>query len=277
MGAPMAGGRLEGRVAVVTGAASGIGRATVGLMAAEGASVVVADLDGDGAAEVAAAIVAGGGRAISLPVDVADEAAVVDMLAAAIDEFGRLDVLHNNAAALGRDVLGRDQDIVDLDVEVWDRTMAVNARGVLLGCKHAIPLMLAGGRGGAIVNTSSAAAWSAATTAAAYGASKAAVGALTAYVATMYGKRGIRCNAVAPGLVMTENATARLSEERRAEFLDAQLTPTLAAPEDIGRAVVFLASDDAAFVTGQTVVVDGGMFVHSPIYKPPAKRTSSGR
>jgi len=266
--------RLEGRVAVVTGAASGIGRATARLMAAEGASVVVADLDGSGAGAVAVAIVAAGGRAIPVEVDVSEEAAVADMIAAAVGKFGRLDVLHNNAAALGADVFDHDRDIVGLDVEVWDRTMAVNARGVLLGCKHAIPRMLDGG-GGAIVNMSSGAAWAAATTAAAYGASKAAVGALTAYVATMYGKQGIRCNAVAPGLVMTEAAQRRLSDDQRQMFLDVHLTPDLASPEDLARAVVFLASDDAAYVTGQTVVVDGGMFVHSPTYRPPAARSST--
>jgi NAD(P)-dependent dehydrogenase (short-subunit alcohol dehydrogenase family) len=266
--------RLEGRVAVVTGAASGIGRATASLMAAEGASVVVADLDGSGAGAVAVAIVAAGGRAIPVEVDVSEEAAVADMIAAAVGKFGRLDVLHNNAAALGADVFDHDRDIVGLDVEVWDRTMAVNARGVLLGCKHAIPRMLDGG-GGAIVNMSSGAAWAAATTAAAYGASKAAVGALTAYVATMYGKQGIRCNAVAPGLVMTEAAQRRLSDDQRQMFLDVHLTPDLASPEDLARAVVFLASDDAAYVTGQTVVVDGGMFVHSPTYRPPAARSST--
>jgi NAD(P)-dependent dehydrogenase (short-subunit alcohol dehydrogenase family) len=262
-----AGERFADKVAVVTGAASGIGRATASLLAAGGAKVLVADIDAEGAAAVADDITGRGGTARAHRVDVADEAAVAGMVAATVDHFGRLDVLHNNAAALGRDVLGRDRDIVDLDVEVWDRTMAVNARGVLLGCKHAIPRMLEGG-GGVIVNTSSAAAWSAATTAAAYGASKAAVGALTAYVATMYGKQGIRCNAVAPGLVLTDGARARLSDHQRQRFLDAHLTPGAAGPDDVARVVAFLASDEAAYMTGHTVVIDGGMFVHSPLYEP---------
>ena len=193
---------LEGKVAIVTGAASGIGRATAEVLARAGAAVLVADLDGDGADSVAEAIAAGGGEAAGQPVDVSDETAVAAMVAAAVDRFGGLDILHNNAAAIGASSPGADRDIAKLDVDVWDRTMAVNLRGVMLGCKHAIPHLLARG-GGAIVNTSSGSSQRGDVTIPAYAVSKGGVDTLTLYVATQYGKQGIRCNAIAPGLILT--------------------------------------------------------------------------
>src|SRR5688572_13693488 len=150
----MQGGRLAGKVAIVTGAASGIGRATALLMAREGAAVVVADLDAAGARAVAKEIEAAGGRALGQPADVSDEDSVPAMVEAAAKRFGGLDILHNNAAASDPALMSRDGDVVALDLAVFDRTIAVSLRGPLLGCKHAIPLMLARG-GGAIVNTSS--------------------------------------------------------------------------------------------------------------------------
>jgi NAD(P)-dependent dehydrogenase (short-subunit alcohol dehydrogenase family) len=185
------------------------------------------------------------------------------MVAAAIERYGRLDILHNNAAAVDPALLRRDGEVAAMEVEVWDRTFAVNLRGPMLGCKHAIPRMLERGSG-AIVNTSSAAGWAGDLTRSAYGASKAALEALTRYVATQYGKRGIRCNAIAPGVIATPALAANVPREQMAVYERTQLTSRLGVPEDIAAAVVFLASDDGAFVTGQTLRVDGGLLVHHP-------------
>jgi NAD(P)-dependent dehydrogenase (short-subunit alcohol dehydrogenase family) len=256
-------GKLEGKVAIVTGAASGIGRATALLMAAEGAAVVVADLNADGAARVVAEIARAGGRAHAQPCDVADEASVAALVAAAVKVFGGLDVLHNNAAASEPALLSRDLDVTSLEVAVLDRTIAVNLRGPLLGCKHAIPRMLERG-GGAIVNTSSAAALVGDPVRTAYGASKAALDSLTRYVATQYGKRGIRCNSIAPGVIATPALAANVPKQQIEIYERSHLTPRLGLPEDIAAAAVFLASDDAAFITGQTLSVDGGLLAHHP-------------
>jgi NAD(P)-dependent dehydrogenase (short-subunit alcohol dehydrogenase family) len=258
-------GKLAGKVAIVTGAASGIGRATALLMAREGAAVVVADLNGAGANTVANEIEAAGGRAVGQAADVADEASVVAMIEAAAKHFGGLDVLHNNAAASDPALMSRDGDVADLDIAVFDRTLAVNLRGPMLGCKHAIPRMLARG-GGAIVNTSSAAALVGDPVRTAYGASKAGLDSLTRYVATQYGKRGIRCNSIAPGVIATPALAANVPPEMIAIYERSHLTPRLGKPEDIAAAVVFLASDDAAFITGQTISVDGGLLAHHPAF-----------
>jgi NAD(P)-dependent dehydrogenase (short-subunit alcohol dehydrogenase family) len=256
-------GKLEGRVAIVTGAASGIGRAAALALAAEGAAVLVADVNEAGAAAVAEEIARHGGRASSQLADVADERSVAAMVAAAVERFGGLDILHNNAAAVDTALMSRDGEITAMEVEVWERTFAVNLRGPMLGCKHAIPRMLERG-GGAIVNTSSAAGWAGDVTRSAYGASKAALEALTRYVATQYGKRGVRCNAIAPGVIATPALAANVPPAQIALYERTHLTPRLGLPEDIAAAVVFLASDDGAFITGQTLRVDGGLLVHHP-------------
>lgn len=261
----MQGGRLAGKVAIVTGAASGIGRATALLMAREGAAVVVADLDAAGARAVAKEIEAAGGRALGQAADVSDEASVAEMVEAAAKRFGGLDVLHNNAAASDPALMSRDGDVAALDLAVFERTIAVNLRGPLLGCKHAIPRMLARG-GGAIVNTSSASGLVGDPVRTAYGVSKAGLDSLTRYVATQYGKRGIRCNSIAPGVIATPALAANVPPEMIAIYERSHLTPRLGRPEDIAAAVVFLASDDAAFITGQTLSVDGGLLAHHPAF-----------
>ena len=261
----MQAGRLAGRVAVVTGAASGIGRATALRLAQEGAAVVVADLSGAGAAQVAKEIAAAGGRAVGHAADVADEPSVVAMIERAVVEFGGLDILHNNAAASDPALMSRDGDVAALEVEVLDRTLAVNLRGPMLGCKHAIPRMLERGRG-AIVNTSSASGLVGDPVRTAYGASKAGLDSLTRYVATQYGKRGIRCNSIAPGVIATPALAANVPPEMIAIYERSHLTPRLGRPEDIAAAVAFLVSDDAAFITGQTLCVDGGLLAHHPAF-----------
>jgi NAD(P)-dependent dehydrogenase (short-subunit alcohol dehydrogenase family) len=258
-------GGLAGRVAIVTGGASGIGRATALALAREGACVVVADLDGEGARRVAAEITAQGGRALASRTDVADEVSVAAMVSASVEGFGGLDILHNNAAASDPAVIGADRDIVELDLATWERTLAVNLRGPMLGCKHAIPRMLERG-GGVIVNTSSASGLTGDLARVAYGVSKAGVDALTRYVATQYGKRGIRCNSIAPGVIATPALEANVPPEQVAIYERSHLTPRLGRPEDVAAAVVFLASDAAAFVTGQTLCVDGGLLAHHPTF-----------
>ena len=253
--------RLDGKVAIVTGAGSGIGEATARLMAREGALVVVADLNQAEAERVAGEL----DPAVGTQVDVSDEADVVRMVETAVRSFGGLDVLHNNATDSALNAV--DTDIVTLDMSVFDRLVAVNLRGQFLGCKHAIPAMLACD-GGSIVNTASIDGFVGRGVRAAYGACKAGVVLLTKSVASQYGTHGIRCNAVAPGLTLTPGAVNNASEEYVAMSLRNYPMPRLCTPEDVAKAVVFLASDDASYVNGETLMVDGGATVYMPSASP---------
>lgn len=255
--------RLENLVAVVTGAGRGIGEACARRFANEGAIVAVAGHDLAGAVAVADSIVAGGGRASAHGVDLASETEIVALFRNVMERHGRLDVLLNNAADTHPDHLALDQTVIDLEVAVWDHAFAVNARGTMLMIKHAIPHMIAG-RGGSIINTGSGSAIAGDTHNTAYAASKGAINTLTRHVATQFGKQGIRCNTVLPGLIMTEMAISCLSVEQQATIARQTLTPELGSPDDIAGAVAFLASGDARFVTGQMLCVDGGVTVHMP-------------
>jgi NAD(P)-dependent dehydrogenase (short-subunit alcohol dehydrogenase family) len=228
-------------------------------LASEGAAVVAADIDADGAERVAERIRGGGGQAISCGVDISSEEGVRAMVARAVDQFGGIDILHNNAAA----VSDEDVEPLTMSVDVWDRLMAVNARGAMLGCKHAIPVMIERG-GGSIINTSSGSGLSGDVPRTASGASKAAVNMLTQYVATLYGKAGIRCNALAPGLTLSSAAKELIPSETRAMYLRHTLMPRLGDPIDIANAVLFLGSDRSSFITGQIIAVDGGLNCHRP-------------
>ena len=213
-------------------------------MAREGALVVVADIDRAEAERVAGELDA----AVAVEVDVSDEGDVSRMMETAVESFGGLDVLHNNATDSSPNAV--DTDIATLDMAVFDRLVAVNLKGQFLGCKHAIPAMLARG-GGSIVNTASIDGFVGRGVRAAYGASKAGVVLLTKSVASQYGTRGIRCNAVAPALTLTPGAVNNASKAYVEMSLRNYPMPRLCAPEDVAKAVVFLASDDASYVNAR--------------------------
>jgi NAD(P)-dependent dehydrogenase (short-subunit alcohol dehydrogenase family) len=253
--------RLIGKVAMVTGGGGGIGGATSRALAREGASVLVVDIDGAAAERVVSGIGPSGGRALAHQADLSDEGQVRSTVAAAVAAFGRLDVLHNNAALTDSDFLRRDTAVTDLELEVWDRTLAVNLRSQMLTCKYAVPVMVEGG-GGSIVNMSSGASLKGDRTRTAYGVSKAGVNALSMYVATSHGKQGIRVNTIVPGLIITDAVRAHLSEKMLAGLGTAILTPHLGQPDDVADLVVFLASDESRYITGQMIPVDGGMSAH---------------
>jgi len=255
---------LAGKVAIVTGGGSGIGRATAHLLAERGAQVVVSDLSCPRADAVVAEIVALGHPAMAIKADVASEDEIRVLVLQTVRTLGRLDILHNNAGDVTQETVARDLDVATMDVELWDQQMRVNLRGAMLGCKWAIPEMLKRG-GGAIVNTSSNASLGGQETTVAYGVSKTGVNSLTQYVATAYGRKGIRCNAVIPGLIMTPAAEAA-DPAALAPHLDNTLTPYAGEPRDVANLVAFLVSDEARYITGQLIAVDGGTSAHSPTY-----------
>ncbi|MEU6139548.1 glucose 1-dehydrogenase [Streptomyces sp. NPDC047081] len=255
-------GRLDGKIAVVTGAASGIGAATARRVAAEGANTVVADLNLDGAKAVTEEIRAAGGSATAVPVDLGDVESVRAMVATAVETYGGLDVLHNNAAATHL-AARQDLAVVEADPAIWDVTMRVNLRGTMVAIQAAVPRMIARG-GGSVINTSSGSGLAGDLRNPAYGASKAALINLTQYVATQYGKQGVRCNAIVPGFIVTPASAGSAHGAIREAMLRHHLTPRLGSPEDVASAVVFLASDESEFITGHTLRVDGGLLSHQP-------------
>ncbi|HSW17354.1 MAG TPA: SDR family oxidoreductase [Ramlibacter sp.] len=255
-------GRVEGKAALVTGAGGGIGAACALMLAREGAAVAVADIDLAAAQRTVARIEEEGGRAIALRVDMGDEASVIAMVDAAAQALGGLDILHNNAADT-RLSGTRDMPVEKVDTGVWDDILRINLRGTMVASRAAIPHLRK--RGGAIINTSSNAALAGALSHSAYSASKAAINSLTQSIATQHGKEGIRCNAVSPGLIVTPATQDSYAASGVGDImLRHQLSPRLGRPEDIAAAVVFLASDEAAFITGQVICVDGGSLAHQP-------------
>ena len=249
--------RLKGKVCIVTGGGSGIGRATCLLFAKEGASVVVADKRQEAAEAVAAEGSAAGATMLPTMMDVSRDDDAQRVVHQTVEAFGRLDVLVNNAG------YGFAGTVVDTDEEAWDDLMAVNVRGLYLCSKHAIPAMAKNG-GGAIVNTASVVAAVGIRNRAAYCASKGAVAALTRAIAIDHVAEGIRCNAVAPGTIDTPYFDEILrkspvaADSRRA--LEArQLLGRLGTPEEIAAGILFLASDESRFATGTILTIDGGM------------------
>lgn len=248
--------RLKDKVALITGAGNGIGRETALLFSAEGAAVVAVDLDEEALAEVVEEIKESGGKAIVTVADVSSATGCENMVSAAENEFGRLDILFNNAGIMMSD----DGDAVSTDEDVWDKTMAVNAKGVYLGCKYGIPAMLRSG-GGSIINTASfVAIVGAATPQLAYTASKGAVLALTRELAVVHARDGIRVNALCPGPLRTELLMSFLdTEEKRRRRLVHVPMGRFGEAKEMADAVLFLASDESSYVTGTEFLVDGGL------------------
>jgi len=254
---------LAGKVAVVTGGASGIGRATAELLAAQGAAVMIADLDESNAGAAADAITASGGRALALRADMREEGQVRAAIEATVAHFGGVDLLDNTVSYNAPEQTGADGEIHEMDAAIWNRALEINLRGPMLAAKYCIPQMLKRG-GGAIVNISSTAGILSLGTVPAYAASKAAVHSLSQSIATAYGRRGIRCNTIAPGFIDTPT-TRNMGDQFFQMTLDNNVLPYLGQPEDIAQAALFLLSDAARYITGQLLAVDGGQTIHLPV------------
>ena len=248
------GGRLAGKVVLVSGGASDIGRATARRLAADGAHVVVGDVAPGGAEQVAHDVRSSGGSAVGLECDVRREDSIAAFVARAVAEFGGVDALDHNAA---RSHPRLDTDAVEVDLGVWDRALAITTRGALLLARHAIPHMAERG-GGSIVAISSGTSTIGESTRVSYGVSKAALNQLVRHLAVRYGRDGIRANAIAPGFILTSTATAMVPADVVERLASANPTRRLGRPEDIAAVVAFLCSDDAGYVNGQVLHVDGG-------------------
>lgn len=274
-------GPLDGKVVVVTGAASGMGKATATLCAARGAAVVAADLNEEGVARVAADIESAGGAALACGADLTVETDVQALVDAAVERFGTVHALHNNAYAVHPDAA---TDLEHTSLEAWEWTMRTCLTSQFLCCRAVLPHMLRQGNG-SIINVSSGNGVSGSNTSAAYGAAKAGTIVLTKYIATQYGKRGIRCNTIVPGWTIETGWTpseAEFTDSQRRLFdraLEDVCMPRLAVPDDIAPLVAFLASDDAGYVQGATIDVNGGLLAHMPgaAGRPTRERASQER
>ncbi len=252
--------RLQDKVAIITGAGSGMGRTAAAFFAAEGARIVVADYDAAGAEETVRQVRAAGGRAVVARVDVSNEADARAMTEAAMDSFGRLDCLYNNAGVMPE----ADHSVTDTDVATWDRVMAVNVRGVFLGCKYAIPRMAEAGTGSIINVSSFVALLGCSVPQDAYTASKGAVLAMTRSLAVQFGPRGVRTNAILPGPIETPLLMDWLVKDEEARRIRLARNPTgrFGKPEEVVNLAIYLASDESRWTNGAAMVVDGGISVN---------------
>ena len=256
---------LVGKVAIVTGAGSGIGEQCARLMATRGAKVVVATSRRESAEPVVEAIRAAGGEAAAYYGDVADEAVAAGATSTAIETFGRLDILVNNAALTDPAFMNGDTSVDRMEAHIWRRTLDVNLIGPALLCKHALPWMVKS-HGGSVVMISSGRGVQGDLGLPAYGASKAGMINLALNVAAQYGKQGVRANSVVVGMVMTPAVKKSLSSDMIAILRSHHLTPEIGTPGDIAEVVAFLASDAARFVTGAVLAADGGITSHNAAY-----------
>ena len=251
-------GRIEGKVALITGAASGIGEATAELFAREGARVMVADVQDELGRQVVERVRAAGGTAEYIHCDVAAAEDVAGMVRATVDRFGRLDILYNNAG------LGRGGSITEIAEEDWDLVIDVDLKSIYLGCKYAIPEMKKTG-GGSIISTASIAGLRGSPGLHAYSAAKAGVINLTRSIAGEVGPFGIRVNCICPGIIVTPiwrqvvDLVGEQQEVMWKTMAQRVLLQRVGMPEDIARGALFLASDDSSYVTGHALVIDGGL------------------
>lgn len=256
--------KLDGKVAIVTGAGSGIGRSSAMTMAAQGAKVVVVDIRGDAAMSVAQEITEVGGIAMPMTVDVGDEAQLKKMVDDTVSEYGSIDVLFNNALTTNANHIANDNDLLEFNADTFIHIMRVNVLGGVLAVKHALPYMLKQGKG-SIIFTSSVSSLAGEINAYSYGASKAAVNWYVKTIAASYGKKGIRCNGIVPGVIVTPAQQAWSNDALDAAFLDILNVPRLGQPADIAKMAVFLASDDSEFCNGSLYEVTGGMNCATPM------------
>jgi len=252
--------RLAEKVAIITGAGSGMGRVAAEMFAAQGAKVVAAEFDERHGRETVEAIEAAGGDAVFVQADVSDETDAAAMVAAAMDRYGRLDVLYNNAGIMPE----ADHSVTDTDVAVWDQVMAVNVRGVFLGCKFAIPRMVEQGSGSVINISSFVALLGCSVPQDAYTASKGAVLSLTRSLAVQFGPHGVRSNAICPGPIETPMLMDWLVKDEAARNLRLGRNPTgrFGKPEEIVNVAIYLASDESRWTNGAHFVIDGGISVN---------------
>jgi NAD(P)-dependent dehydrogenase (short-subunit alcohol dehydrogenase family) len=247
---------LGGKTCLVTGGGSGIGAATVRRLLEEGASVVAADINAAGLARIESEL--GGGRLATVKFDLADESSIVALVATAVERFGALNGVANVAADVSTDTMLRDKEVGELDAGLWSHVLQINTIGAGLVIRECLPHLVKAG-GGAIVNVSSAAAWLGETERPAYAASKIALNSLTRHTARRWGHANVRCNSVAPGLTMTETVLGLMTDDYAEGKLAGICLTRHGEPKDLANAITFLLSDDAEWVTGQVISIDGGL------------------
>ncbi len=248
--------RLEGKIALITGGASGQGRAAAIRFAAEGATIVLSDVNEDGGTQTMHMVQENGGEALFVAADVSMESHAAEMVQAALRQYGALHILYNNAGIVGHDV---DTDVTRLSVDVWDRILNINLRGIFLGSKYGVPALIESG-GGSVINTASIAGLIGSPFAGhAYTASKGGVIALTRAMAMAYAGQGVRVNAICPGGVDTP-MVASLQERQgmQEQFAAAHPIGRLGTADDIASMAIYLASDESSWVTGSIFTIDGG-------------------
>lgn len=252
--------QLTGRIAIVTGGASGIGRATAEMLSRAGAMAIIADINGPGGSDVAAALRSEGHRAEARVVDLGDHAGIADMVGEIVGQHGGIDIVVNNAVRTDPG----DRKVDEIPDRLWTVLLATNLIGPAVLSRHAIPSMIARG-GGALVHIASVAGIRGENTRTCYGTAKAGLIGLSRSIAVQYGKQGITSNCIAPGLVLTPAARESFDPELLAMFLEHHMTGELGTPEGIAAAVRFLVSPEARFITGQTLVADGGFSAAMPL------------
>ena len=251
--------RLKDKVAIVTGAASGIGQASAIRMAAEGAKVIVADISLDGANGTVEKIKSAGGTATALLMDAMLDESIAEAIRKSRETYGAIHVLYNN---VGGTDSSRDRSITDMDWSYWNKAIQLNLNSAAYATRCALPIMMESG-GGAIINTTSGVAIRGDVGPTGYSAAKGGVIAFTRFVATQYGKKGIRCNVICPGMILSHRETPR-SDALLAIFEKHNLVSFHGQPEDVAHVALFLASEESKFITGQVIEVDGGLNCHSP-------------